>query len=124
MKQSRLSRAWSAWLALPVSARIAAVIFVACMIGLFLLPSPARADLIARNGANGLRLMPRPCDSAAVLADVGPTLAAKMRAAHARVDGQEFEGCWIEYEGSMFVIYEDADRSTIPVAAFKNEPGV
>jgi hypothetical protein len=114
-----LRRAWAAWLALPEVARIALVI---ALMGGLLLPLKARADLVSRNGANELRLLASACSAPEVLAEVGPTLGAKMKEAHARVDGVEFKACWIEYRGGVFVIYDDGDRTQLPLRAFKEQP--
>ncbi len=86
---------------------------------ILLLAGPAWADLVARSGANELRLSQANCDNPAVLAAVGPTLGAKMRAATARVEGEIYAACWVLYQGNVYVIYEDGDQSAIPLSAFK-----
>lgn len=93
------------------------------IIALMLLASASHAELLATNGKNELRLFATACKSAPVLAEVGPTLGIRMHAARALVDGDTFEACWIVYQGTVFVIYDDGDRSSFPLSAFHEQPG-
>ncbi len=87
------------------------------------LPSMSET-LIARNGDNWLRLNDTPCTSAASLAQIKAEWQGRFRAAFARVGGADFAACWTELDGVVFVLYEDSDRATFPLSAFKPVPTI
>lgn len=94
------------------------------LIALVLCWGGAWADLVARSGANELRLLAEPCMHAGILAMLHPEYRPQFRKARATVNGKMFYACWIEQDGVAFVLYEDGDRSVFQVSAFKDEPGV
>jgi hypothetical protein len=84
-----------------------------------------QADLVARGGANELRLLNTPCTNAAVLAHLKDEWHDKFKTAHATIGPRHFAACWIDTEqGAYFVVYEDGDQSAVPVGVFADQPGV
>jgi hypothetical protein len=82
-------------------------------------PAFASDSMIARNGQNWLRLYDKPCSSEDVRALLRDKWKDKFRAAHSQANGQEFEACWLEKDGQVFVLFEDGDRLVLPRDAFK-----
>jgi hypothetical protein len=84
-----------------------------------------QADLVARGGANELRLLNTPCTNAAVLAHLKDEWHSKFKTAHATIGPHYFNACWIDTEqGAYFIVYSDGDQNAIPVRAFVDQPGV
>ena len=85
-----------------------------------LVMAPAFADdLVARNGADEIRLADRPCVSAQVLTHLPPTLHSQFRAASAVVQGHSFAACWRVQGSSAVLLYEDGDRGLVPLSSLK-----
>lgn len=85
---------------------------------------PAVADLVAKMGADSLRLMGTPCP-ATMSKHLPAEIIDRFGAAVAIVDGKTYAGCWaIRGDGQVFLRYEDGDSGLMPLALFKDVPGV
>ncbi len=86
---------------------------------------PAWADLVARNGADELRLMLTKCENTEALDRIKPEFHSETRRATAFVKGKLFSGCWIDTgEGSYIIFWSDGEVNVFPVPMFTNSPGV
>jgi hypothetical protein len=87
--------------------------------------SPAMADLVARNGANELRLMHSPCVHAGILDQLKEEWRPKFKKAQASVDRKTFYACWIDTnQGNYVVMFEDGNGMSYPITGFLDEPGI
>lgn len=81
---------------------------------------PAFADdLVARNGADEIRLADRPCVSAEVLTHLPAPLHSQFRAASALVQGHTFVACWRVQGNAAVLLYEDGDQGLVPLSSLK-----
>lgn len=89
-----------------------------------LAPSAARADAIATNGADWVRLTAAMCTSPQIVTAI--TAAGKhpdlFRAAAAHVGGKDYAVCWTPAPGGALLLYEDGDQGLIPLADLKAAP--
>jgi hypothetical protein len=122
--KTRLQRLWSFWLDLPQGMRpgalIAVFIVVLALISC-LWPRPAHAEMLTRNGDNWLRLYASACRNDAILSVIREEWREHFRSAHAQANGQEFDACWIEQDGKVFVLFDDGDKMILPLSAFKDQ---
>jgi hypothetical protein len=114
MKPSRLSRAWTVWLALVVA------------VGMFIPHAHAEdiRTMVTRNGNDVIRLQNRPCVHAGTLSRIKPDWRDKFRHGRALVEGKDFFLCWIVHGDAVFVLYEDGDQGLIPLTDFKPDEGI
>ena len=77
--------------------------------------------LVARQGADSVRLDEAPCTSKPVLGRIEPAQQAKYRAATATVQGQMFEACWRMTPNGAHLLYEDGDQGLVPASDLKPE---
>lgn len=85
---------------------------------------PAMADLVARNGANELRLRFSPCMDDAILGHLKDEWRPKFSTARAQVGTKSFVACWIDtHDGTYFVIFQNGQSQLYPVTGFLDEPG-
>jgi hypothetical protein len=84
----------------------------------------ARADAIARQGSNWVRLTALLCKSEPVQERIKALGRDPLdfRAASARFEGKDYAGCWIPRGGAAHVIYEDGDQGLIPLEDLKPAP--
>jgi len=88
---------------------------------------PAFGDvLIAKNGANELRLYDGACVHGGTLGRLRPEWRGEFKKAQAEYNGRLLFGCWREVEefGVYYVLLEEADGFALPVEAFKLERGI
>ena len=84
-------------------------------------PAFASDDLVARQGADTVRLADEPCTSKQVLSQLEPGVQVDLKKASAEVGGQTFQACWRVMGSTAHVVYEDGDQGLIPLADFKAE---
>lgn len=83
------------------------------------------ADLVARNGANELRLMPGACSHGGILGQLREEWRPKFRKGQATIEGKLHFACWIDtFEGAYFVIWESGESSLLPITGFIEVPGI
>jgi hypothetical protein len=84
---------------------------------------PVRADSIARNGDDWIRLTAQPCAHAEVVTHLSSAGEdpKDYRAASARVGGQEYAACWkpLFAQERVFLRYSDGDAGLIQFNEFK-----
>ncbi len=82
-------------------------------------------DYVARaRGGDMVRLTQQACP-AEILAHVPPPFHEAMQAAFAVIDGKQYRACWINMgDGSIGLVYEDADQARIPIEHFKRDGGI
>jgi hypothetical protein len=91
---------------------------------LALLCLPVRADYIANNGRDSVRITDAPCP-AEVLKLLPEGARGYYRAAFAQVDGTSYAACWtLATQQRVHLKYPDGDEGLIPVSEFKDSPGV
>lgn len=119
----RVSNFWRTFRAMPgivqYGIAIAAVILIALA-----LPPYARADSIAKNGADWVRLTARPCENAEVIAAIQAKglEPGAFWAASAHVDGKDFAACWLVAPGGAGLIFDDGDVGYVPQGDLKAIP--
>lgn len=89
---------------------------------------PVKADSIARNGSDWVRLTAKPCASAEVLEHMKKAGENPLdfRAGLARISGAEYEVCWrpvYEHE-VVFLRYADGDAGLVPFGDLKPVQGI
>jgi hypothetical protein len=86
----------------------------------------ASADPVAR-GQNGdvAQLLDSAC-AADVVAVVPESLHSHLRAAIVVSGGKRYDACWlaIPSRGYVHLYFADGDQGAVPMADFKNEPGI
>jgi hypothetical protein len=88
------------------------------MVSLFSL-GVAHADMVFQDGGDRLILR----ESACPLADKLPK-EIPFRKADGLVSGKPYIGCWVEQNGTVFLVWEDGDQGMLPTDAFKEYNGV
>jgi hypothetical protein len=84
--------------------------------------TPAFADeLVARQGADSVRLAESPCTSEQVLEQLPPQVRSEFSSATAEVEGRIFKACWRKAGQSAHLVYEDGDQGLIPLSELKPE---
>lgn len=82
------------------------------------------AELVARQGADWVRLSDAPCTSPAVLQQLTPAAAEHFQAATGNVGGKTYEACWRLMGGAYYLVYEDGDQGVISASEAKEEHGI
>lgn len=97
----------------------AAIVTLAAM-----LPLPARADAIAQQGADWVRIMAVACTNNAVIAVIARAGEdpAQFLGAVAHIQGQDFRACWRPNGRGVLLVYEDGDTGVVPVGALRAVP--
>ena len=93
---------------------------------ILLAASPAFAadvDMVAKNGADVVRLSDSPCVHAGTLGQLQPHWRAKFKKARAQIGGKDFFACWIADENGVYILFEDGDEARVPMAMFKPDAG-
>lgn len=87
-----------------------------------LLPAVARADLVMRVSSSGLeiRLHQQACTSKPVLDQLKDEFHASFQRASATLPGKQFDGCWIEDEGSVILFFENGERLAVKRSKFSD----
>lgn len=86
-----------------------------------LVATTAQADMIARHGADSVRLMRDACPESVALPPEADRRA--FRKALAVVGGQEYAGCFaVRNDGLVVLIYQDGDAGLLPVVQFRMGP--
>lgn len=93
------------------------------LLALALAAGPVSADLVARKGANELRLMHGPCVHVATMIRIHPDHRKDFKKLQAVNAGKLFFGCWtlLREEGVVWVLIEDSPGFSLPLDAFKEE---
>jgi hypothetical protein len=76
-------------------------------------------DLVARQGADVIRLATTACTSEEVLSRVAPQMRSQFRTAQATVDGRTYTACWRMTPSAAHLVYEDGDQGLVPLSALK-----
>ena len=98
---------------------------IAALIAAGFYTSAISDDYVARaRGGDMVRLTQQPCPGD-ILAHVPPPFHEAMQAAQAVIDGKQYRACWINMgDGSIGLVYEDADQARIPIEHFKRDGGI
>jgi hypothetical protein len=78
-------------------------------------------ELVARQGADSVRLAEAPCTSEQVLGHLPSEVRSQFSAATAEVEGRTFTACWRKAGQSAHLVYEDGDQGLIPLSELKPE---
>jgi hypothetical protein len=87
-------------------------------------PTPARADAIAREGGDWVRLTTKMCTDQqvrSVISQQGMDPEA-FRAAATHIRGQDYVACWRPVSGGAGLIYGDGDMGAVPIEDLKPVP--
>lgn len=96
------------------------LVFAACIAASF----AVSADMVAKNGDDTVVLMDKPCPYGSVLRYIDEKHRDRFKKADTRVSGQRYFACWVEVDGLVMLVYEDGDQGMVPLAMFKDSPGV
>lgn len=85
---------------------------------------PAKADLIAKQGADYLLLREDGACLPALLEQFPEEYRTRAYPAEAMVDGKKYVGCWVQVGDVAGLLYEDGDIGQIPMELLTPYVGV
>lgn len=86
---------------------------------IFSSPDASATDLVARQGADTVRLTDKPCTNPDVVKLLNPDLVAQFFAASAVFQGHQFQACWRPIHQGAHMVYDDGDQGLVPYADLK-----
>jgi hypothetical protein len=119
----KIRHAWRGFRALPKVMQFGAWLALAILL-MLAWPKESRADAIARQGSDWVRLTLKPCADeqvVAVLASRGQQ-PESYRAAIAHFQGQDFAACWQPAPGGAVLVYGDGDGGFVGKDELKPVP--
>ena len=94
--------------------------FRSILIAATLAAGPAVAgDMIARQGADEVRLFDSPCVSVETMVRIDPQERDQYRKAQGLFQGQRFFGCWRKNGSIAQILWEDGDQGIVPFVELK-----
>ncbi len=90
------------------------------IVALALVAFSAHAEtMVANNGKDTIRLWNEPCKTPDVVKRLREEYREQFQRADGDIDSETFQGCWILHGSDVYLMWNDGDKSLLPMTDFK-----